>query len=243
MSIDPQKIISWFNFQKDKRLFAVLGGALFLIILANFFIGFIPNNIKKPAQVLTIPAIGNLRPLDIAMSENKNIRNRVKQILSYDEVYLFVNYRQVNGVVAEILFLWAEMTPEQLQEMKGREAIDYFLRYIYGLPKDEPIQNNPLLGVKPWPTLFNRFKSKLLMQGQGYKVYDGLAYYDSEQDKMVIEGALSKPFVTNFMKFLKAKKTSDQKRYINNFLAFVNETKGLKSLSEEEKSMVRVLTQ
>ena len=79
------------------------------------------------------------------------------------------------------------------------------------------------------------------MQGQGYKIYDGLAYYDSQRDEMVIEGRLSKPFMTGFAKFLKTQKQADRKRFINNLLVFIDQTKGLNNLSEEEKFMVQDL--
>lgn len=241
MSVNSQKIMARINFQKNKKLFTVLGVVLLLTILANIFIGSNVKNITQPDQVLTIPAMGNLRPLNVMMAENKDIRNKIKQVLSYDEVYLFVNYRQVNGVVAEILFLWSGLELKQLQKMKSREAIDHFLRFVYGFPEDEPIKNNPLLGKRPWPTLFNRFKSKILMQGQGYKIYDGLAYYDSQQDQMVIEGQLSEPFMTGFTKFVKTQKLADQKRFVNNLLTFIDRTKDLKNLSDEEMQMLKNL--
>lgn len=229
------------SFQKNKKLFIIAALALFFMIVLGFFIGKGDGSPARPDQKITIPAMGNLPDLDIAMAENNAIRIRVNQLLKQDEGYLFSNYRQVNGTVAEILFLWAGMTPKQLQEMKGQEAINYFLRFLYGLPADDVIKNNPLLGKNPWPRLFNRFKAELLMQGQGYKIYDGLAYYDSASDKMVIEGRLSEKFMNGFNDFLKTKPAKDRKSYINNFLSFIENTKGIRNLSAEEKAMVKEL--
>ncbi|HPF78210.1 MAG TPA: hypothetical protein PLF01_02860, partial [Alphaproteobacteria bacterium] len=186
-----------------KHLLIAAGGVVALLLLTMLMMGGSVKNAARPDQQLTIPAMGNLPPLHTAMENNAAIRERVNKVLSVDEAYLFVNYREINGLIAEILFLWSGLTVDQLQTMKGRQAIDYFLRYIYDLPDDEPLVNNPILGDNPWPNLFNRFKTRLLMQGNGYKIYSGTAYYNSADDEMVIEGGFSKSFMTGFTKFLK----------------------------------------
>ena len=58
---------------------------------------------------------------------------------------------------------------------------------------------------------------------------------------MVIDGILSEEFVEGFAEFIKTQDKTAQKKYINNFLTFIDETKGLRKLSEEEKSMVKRL--
>lgn len=233
-------IQQFLNNQNNKKIAVIAGAVLFLFLGAVFFMG--GNKMpQRPDQILTIPTTGNLPDLNETLQKNKDVRLRVERILAMDEAYLFVNYREVNGIVAEILFLWAGMTPEQLQTMKGREAIDFFLRYVYGLPKDDPIKNNPVLGAKPWARLFNRFKARLLMQGHGFKIYDGLAYYDTQSDRMVISGELSNKYAAVFKQFLETRPAQEQKRYMNNFLSYVNETKGFENLSGQEKQLLQQL--
>jgi len=226
--------------QKNKKSIIILAGGVILLLGALVFLTG-DKTPDRPQQILTIPSTGNLPDLHETMKGNRDVRLRVDRVLMLDEAYLFVNYREVNGVIAEILFLWAGLTPEQLQTMKGREAINYFLRYVHDLPKNDPIKNNPILGDKPWARLFNRFKARLLMQGNGYKIYDGLAYYDTQRDQMVIEGVLSNQYTKSFKQFLDTQSASDKKRYLNNFLSYVNETKGFTNLNEEEKKLLQGL--
>jgi hypothetical protein len=191
---------------------------------------------------LTIQAYGMLDPLDEAMDDNALLRDRVMQLMSYEPAFLFANYRQVNAEIAEILFLWSGLTPEQLRALGSRRAVNEFLRQVHALPRDIPVENNPALGERPWPRLFTRFKARLLMMGQGHRIYKGRAYYDSLNDQMVVEGTLSPAFVETFAAFIKTQPENSRRPFINNFLVFVDETKGLENLSEKEKELARLLT-
>ena len=55
----------------------------------------------------------------------------------------------------------------------------------------------------------------------------------------IVDGQLSKKFINGFSKFVKTRPTNERKRFINNFLSFIDQTKGLKNLNAEEKSMLR----
>lgn len=235
-----QNFLSTAHLNNNKKLIVILGVVLALLLATSFIFGE-GDAPKRPDQILTIPAAGNLPDLHETMERNALIRRRVEHILEFDEAALFVEYRKVNGIVAEILFLWAGLSSEQLQTMQGREAIDYFLRYVYGLPEDDPIKNNPVLDERPWARLFNRFKARLLMQGNGHKIYDGLAYYDTQSDSMVIQGTLAKGYMNGFKEFLDKQAANDRKRYLNNFLSYVNETKGFQNLTTEEKQLLQAL--
>lgn len=223
----------------ENKKIAVIGLGVFTLLLITTFIFSSVKNAAAPDLPFTIPAYGMLGPLDQEMDNNAAIDERVKRVISYDPVFLFANYKQVNGDVAEILFLWSGITAKELQSINSRTAINTFLRRSHALPDNVPVQNNPVLGDKPWPTLFNRFKSRLLMLGQGHKIYKGRAYYDSVKDKMVIEGVLSKDFVKTFGAFVKTLPPKNQKSFINNFLVFIDETKGLKNITEKEKELLR----
>jgi hypothetical protein len=228
-------------FLKNKK--NILGGVLAFILLAFifYFIGRAPENAARPDQIFNISAFGTLQPLHDAMEQNDDIEALVQKLISYDEVFIFVNYPQVNNDMATLMFLWAGIDRTQLKNLGGQGAIAVFLRRVYDLPKDEIIKGNPLLEGNPWGDLFNRFKAQILMQGQGYKIYEGLAYYDNELNQMIVRSDLSEDFISGFAEFLKTQDTATRKKYLNNFLLFVRETKGFKNFSAEDKSLVKKL--
>lgn len=226
---------------QDRKI--VAGGALvfvFLMIVLGLVMGG-PKNAGRPDQEFNIPAFGKLPTIQKAMKQNGEIKDIAQRLLSYDEAYIFVNYPQINNDVALLMFLWAGIDQEQLKTLGGKGAIPVFLRYVYDMPEDEILEGNPLLEDNPWGDLLNRYKAIILMQGQGYKIYDGLAYYDNEKDKMVIEGSLSENFVQGFAEFLKTQAVEKRKKYLNNFFLFIRDTKGINNLNSEEKSLIRML--
>ena len=227
------------NFQKNKKF--ILGGFVVFIIL-SLGVSYCSSPVKNTARkdlILTIPAMGGLPALDQGMDSNRALRAKVDEILSYDEAYLFVNYVQVNNLVTEIMFLWIGLTPEQIQNNKTQKLAEIFLRKLYNLPNDEPIRGNPFLEDKPWGGVFQKIKAKLLMQGQGHKIFDGVAYYDSEKDIMVVEGGLSKTYLKNLGQIITTLPQDKQRKYKNNYLLFVDNTLGLKNLSDAEKEMLK----
>lgn len=226
--------------QKQK---IVLGGAcLFLLLIAIFsFMNRAPENAARPDQLFNVGAFGMLPPLEQAVKNNGRLNNIIQEIVTYDEVYLFVNYKRVNSKVATALFLWADISEAELQRSGSQSSIATFIRRAYGLPDDELILNNPLLEDNPWGDLFNRFKAQILMQGQGHKIYDGLAYFDNENDQMIIDANISKDFVQGFSEFLKTQDAVSRKKYINNFLLFIRDTKGFRSLSDKDKELIKQL--
>ena len=229
-----------FNFQQNRKLILIA-----VVILAVFIVGLsifsLTRNVSNPDLPLTIQSFGMLDPLSEAMRDNADLRMRVERLMAYDTAYLFANYRRVNAEIAEVLFLWSGLRVEELKQLNSQRAVNLFLRRVHALPDDVIVENNPALGDRPWPTLFTRFKSRFLMMGQGHKIYKGRAYYDSIKDEMVVEGELSKDFVTTFHAFIKTQPSKTQKSLINNFLVFVDETKGLKNLNEKEKELIQSL--
>ena len=201
------------------------------------------NGALGPSDVtdleLNLPAIGEMPDLKTAMRKSSDLRQRVELLMTYDTMTLFTNYREVNSLVSEIVFLWSGLTLKQLNTMNANQAIEFFLRKAHGLSPDRPIQNNPYLGEKPWSTQFNRMKARLLIMGQGKGIYDGRAYFDDSKRRMVIEAPLSKKFLKEFKKFLDNQK--EAKRFRNNFLVFVDKTKGVKNVSSEEMDLLRQL--
>ena len=225
---------------KDKRV--ILGAGLVLLsTLLVIFLGRTPENTARPEQEFNIPAFGNLPDLKFAMKQDSEINMLVQRLLGYDEAFIFVNYSDVNNDMARLMFLWVGIDNIELKRIGAQRAIAVFLRRVYGLPDDEPIMGNPLLEGNPWGDLFNRYKAQILMQGHGYKIYDGLAYYDNEEDQMVVRANLSKNFVEGFAEFLKTQEVQARKKYLNNFLLFIRETKGLKNLSEQDKKLIKKL--
>lgn len=227
------------NFQRNKK---IIFGALVLIVIlfgVYSFLSVPAKNSARQEMALTIPAFGMLPELKTAMKKNGSLRGKVSELVSYDKSYLFTNYLQVNDTVIDIMFLWAGLTTEQIEAQNRQKLSEYFIRYVHDMPKDAPIKNNPLLDKHPWAGLFQKMKAKLLMQGQGHKIYNGVAYYDSTRDKMVVEGGLSKAHAEALSVFIKTQPTREQKKYINNYLMFVDETLGLKNLNDNEKSFLK----
>lgn len=226
--------------QKQKM---VLAGAFLFLLLVVMVTAFnrVPENAARPDQSFNIGAFGALPPLDQAVKDSGRLNNIIQEIVTYDEAYLFVNYKQVNSKIATALFLWAGISEAELERLGSQQAIAVFIRRAYGLPADEPIVNNPLLEDNPWGDLFNRFKAQILMQGQGHKIYDGLAYFDNEADQMVIDADISKGFIKGFSEFLQSQDTAARKRYINNFLLFIRDTKSFRALSEKDKELIKQL--
>ena len=235
-----QQILN-FDFRKNKKIVFGVASFLLLFILLSSFLVTSMQNASNPDLPFTIPSYGMLEALDDAMDESALLNERVQRLVAYDPAYLFVNYRQINGEIAEILFLWSGLKPEDLQNLDSRRAVNLFLRRTHALPDNVPVEGNPVLGERPWPTLFNRFKSRLLMLGQGHSIYKGRAYYDSIKDEMVVEGTLSPEFVQTFAAFIQSQPEAKRKSYVNNFLVFIDETKGFKNLTDKEKELIRGL--
>lgn len=216
-----------------KNIITVFAGVFIIWGIIHLTSSPIKNSANKD-MILTIPAFGNLPDLNLAMQENSILKNSVKELMSYDTDYLFINYKQVNDLIVNIMFLWIGLTPEQIKSGNMQGLADYFIRRVYNLSKDTPIKNNPILEKYPWAGLFQKFKAKLLMQGQGRKIYDGVAYYNSERDFMVVEGGLSKPFLDRLVQYIQTQPKDKQADFMNNYLMFVNEGLGLKNLNNEE---------
>lgn len=225
---------------KNQKIIIGVLGCICLVLLFTY-LNRAPENAARPDQAFNIGAFGTLPDLSEAMQENGQINALVQNFLSYDEAFLFANYRPVNNDMATLLFLWAGISQKQLSEIGAQRAIEIFIRRAYALPDDEPIIGNPLLEENPWGDLFNRFKAQILMQGQGHKIYDGLAYFDNETNQMVIRGDLSKSFMNDFAEFLNTQSAEQRRRYINNLLLFIRETKGLNNISEQNKELVKNL--
>lgn len=224
-----------------KKRIAAGAVVLLLAILVFSFSGGDKTPTSQKDFPIDIPNVGGIIPLQDAMKDNKILRQRVEQLLDYDAAYLFVNDRQINNEIAYILFLWADFTPEQVEQMGAARAVEGFLRAYHGLPDDFTIKNSPLLGARPWPRIFNIMKARLLMLGQGHKIYQGTSYYNSLTDRMEISGMLSPEFVNGFAAFLEQQPANTRTRLKNNFLIFVDSTKGLNNLNDAEQNLIKTL--
>lgn len=225
---------------KNQKIILGILGSLCLVLLLVYF-NRAPENAARPDQPFNISAFGTLPDLNEAMRENGRINSIVQNLLSYDEAFLFANYKEVNSDMASLMFLWAGISQKQLSDIGAQRAIAIFIRRAYALPDDEPIIGNPLLERNPWGDLFNRFKAQILMQGQGHKIYDGLAYFDNETNQMVIRGDLSKSFMNDFAVFLDTQSPDLRRRTLNNLLLFIRETKGLNNMNEQDNELVKGL--
>jgi len=214
-------------------------GVLVVFGGVSFFISPPPDPNQPIEGVPTVSGIGLIPALHVATNRNDALEQRVEALKVIDEIQLFSSYREVDGEIANIIMDWAEAgLPEQerAQPLRPEERITRFLQLAFGLPENEPIRGNPLLGEAPWPRLFNRIKARLLIQGTGSRVFDGPAYYDLKTDDIVVEGALSESFLNRFERMLAQQ--PEPQRYLNSLLVFIDESKGLNKLSDPEKEQI-----
>ncbi len=214
-----------------------VGGLLLLFLLWVVFSG-------KPVgpwllhSMPNLAATGNLPPLSDAMMRDAALRAKVQALGERDEGWIFVNYRAVDTEVAAILLQWsgADMT-RATKTYEGLDSrVDTFLRAIYGFPADEPIVGAPLVGDNPWVRWFNHYKPRLLIQMAAQRVYAGEVTYDIAADRMSIEPILSRDFMDGFREFVSQQ--PDPAPYVNNLLAFIDSTAGLKNLPPKEREIV-----
>jgi hypothetical protein len=219
-----------------------------LVILGLFLMALIWSSISgrplAPWTLSSLPnlaATGDLSSLTDVMENNSILRDRVKALGNKDEGYIFTNYREVDKEISAILLMWAgaDMT-KAVRTNEGLDLrVDTFLRKIYGFGPDDLIVGDPLTGDNPWVRWFNHFKPRLLIQMAGSRVYDGDITYDPVRDRMAIDARLSPSFFNDFTAFVAQQPKPAP--YINNLLAFIDETVGLKSLSDKDKARIKAL--
>lgn len=213
------------------------------VVLIMFVLSLLSFNSAPPEKELPIdiPAYGTLSSLQEAVQNNSELRSSIEQLWSYDEAFIFVNDQEVNGLIAEILFLWSGFSKQQIKKYNSATLIHNFLRRTYDLPRDEPVLDNPAIPDNAWPYMFNRYKTRLLMLSSGKNIYKSDAYYDPVEDQIFVTGTLSNEYLSSFKSFLDTLPANDKKRVSNNFLSFIHETKGLQNLSDKEKEKVKQL--
>ncbi len=227
-------------FLKRYQRFVVAGVVCLLLLIA--LVAFLNKPLKNTAQqdmILTIPEMGGLPALYQAMKENGRVRSLVKQLLEMDELTLFTDYKNVDILVTELLFYWSGFDAKEIKTLGKQKLAEVFIRQYYQLPPDEPIKNNPMFGKRPWYGLFQDHKAKILMQGQGHKIFEGVAYYDSRRNKMMVQGGLSYAYLDRLADFVKTQDPKTHRGLINNYLFFIDNTLGLKNLNTKEREKLK----
>jgi len=192
-------------------------------------------------MALTIPEMGGLSDLALAMENNRRLRGRVKEVLAMDETTLFSDFKNVDNIITEIMFLWVGLSAAEIKKLGRQGAAEIFIRRYYGAPEDEPIHNNPYFGDRPWYGLFQDIKAKILMQGNGHQLFDGVAYYNSKNNKMVVQGGLSFSYLQRLSDFIQNQPKGKQRGLVNNYLFFIDNTLGLKNMNQEERAKLKAL--
>lgn len=215
-----------------------------VLIFSVFVWDFVTGRPLAPWSFSTLPnlsATGDLPSLSDAMERDAALRTRVQALTEKDEGWLFVNYKEVDKEIAAILLMWAgaDMTKGGRTAEGLDQRIDIFLRKVHGLGPDDYIMGDPLIGDRPWVRWFTHFKPRLLIQMAAMRVYDGAVVYDPLRDKMGIDARLSPAFMKGFAAF--AAQQPDPTPYINNLLAFIDSTLGLKNLSEGDDKRIKAL--
>ncbi len=219
------------------------GVALFLVLgLAVVFITREPDVSVPQREAFEVRGAGRLPNLTVVMKTNADLRRRVKDFCAKDEGYVFGDPAAADKEIVEILLIWSGIDLDVPVTKKTQEGlhphVDHFIRAVFDMRDTSPIVKNPLVGKDPWLRLFSRYKTRLIAQcAAGQKVYNGDILYDAELDRLTIKGTLSPDFISGFKEFVATKE--DPKRYTNNLLSFIEDTKGIRKLSAEEKELIK----
>lgn len=228
---------------RNRRLAALIGAGTILAFTLIWGFGsglFFAQQEDWAPKGISLAAVGEIPPLHEVMERNEALRMKVEDFAARDEAFLFVNYRQVDEDIAAILLLWAGVDLSKAGETaEGIDRrVDSFLRKAHGLSPDDLLVGEPLLsripGYAGWAILSPAFLYKPPDKG-----FMTGASYDYRKDKIYVRGRLSEDFLKGFTAFVKQQ--PDPKPYINNLLVFIDETKGLKNLDEEENKLVTEL--
>lgn len=227
--------------QKNK----VIGAVVVLVILLGVVVAFTkrePDVSVPQRKEFEVRGAGRLPNLTTVMKTNAELRRKVKDFCAKDEGYVFGDPDAADREIVEILLMWSGIDLDEPVTKKTREGlhphVDHFIRAVFDMRDTSPIVKNPLVGNDPWLRLFSRYKVRLIVQcAAGQKVYNGDILYDVELDRLTIKGGLSPDFINGFKSYVATKE--NPKRYINNLLAYIDDTKGLKKLSDEEKELIK----
>lgn len=226
---------------KDNKGLSVAIAAFFLIVIAVIVLKSEPDVSVPQRADFEVRGAGRVPNLTTVMKTNARLRKQVKEFCDKDENFVFGQPEQADKEIVEILLMWSGVDLDQPVTQKTREGlhphVDHFIRGIYDMRDTSVIVNNPLVGKEPWLRLFNRYKARLIIQcAAGQKVYNGDIAYDAELDLLSVNAELSEDFMNNFKAFVSTQE--NPKRYINNLLVFIDETKKLKNLSDKERALI-----
>lgn len=220
---------------------------LAIVVLALIFSG----SGSRQDHLPDLAPAGFLPSLQTVMRDNAALRRRVQDLSEREAAYVFVQYKAVDREIASILLLWggADLTVKPGQEtgiahrVGSTRSMDprvaQVLRRIYGFGAGEPIAGHPLAGDTPWEDFFSHCRVRLLAQIAGDAVFDAPVLYDVARDSLSVQGRLSQDFFEGFTAFVQSQ--PNPRPYVMNLLTFVDDTKGLRNLSPDEKRMVRAL--
>jgi hypothetical protein len=194
----------------------------------------------------TLQGRGDLPPLHMAMDHNVNLANDVAKLSDAPVIDVFVNSRGIDEAIASILLRWAGA--DQAQQQSFGPYIDarvvMFLKKAGLLPESvlpgtEIPQEQAAALTQTWFNAYDHFRTRLLAQSIGNKIYQGGVAYDLATDKMTTRGPLLPDFIRRFDVALET--ASNSAEAMRAFLDFIDATKGFGNLSDQDQDLIMSL--
>lgn len=233
------------SISKQKLIFGLSMIAIFCAIgLANHYYKELPKApILMVMNTLTLDGRGDLQPLHMVAGKDVRLQEMITKLSAVPASQIFTHESDVNLMVAEILFRWAEADMAQSGAygpyIDARVAA--FLKKIGSVPASYtpgtqiPIKDATNL-TQLWFKVFDHYRIRLLAQTAGEAIYGGHVTYDLNRDKLIITGAVSPDFIHAFQ--FELLKSTNSGEHMRALLDFIDATKGFNTLTDQEQDLI-----
>ncbi len=198
--------------------------------------------VVRNGTIPLLPQQGNALPMKQVMAKDQLLENNVMDLGRREAVQIFADYSAIDYLVSNILLHW---TGSYLVTSDARGPyVDG--RLVHFLEKTGIAPSLPQKIMSPdaakqvqtlWYNAFQQYKAKLLLQTNARDTFVGSSGYDQQADKVYVNGPLSSRIVNELIDLMQY--SESPKGMYSNFLVFVRFSKGLESLNDEEKEMLR----
>ena len=199
------------------------------------------NDYELNIETLFLPysrGYGNLKSLHVAMSQDNNLLQQMKELHSLD----YKNNGQINQRVENILYQWAgvlDVTGKRglfdarklnfLEELRGEAFLDS--------NNNSDIQAHQLALIESsWSKVFEFMKKRFLVQGLYSSIFSD-ASYSFEEDKIIFRGLSKEDLfknIDNYYQKLSLDSNIDKLSFINHMSSIVKSVKSAYDLSDSE---------
>lgn len=239
--------LSLSSIPRDKVLSALMLVAIIAMLsFTNHVFKKLPARDTQMVGMATLQGRGEIPSLHMVMDHNTDLADLVAQLSDVSVTDVFVNSRAIDEAVADILLRWAGADRALAQSfgpyIDARVVI--FLQKAGVLssavaPGTEIPQEKAEQLTQAWFDLYDHYRTMLLAQAIGKKIYKGGVDYNLATDKATARGDLWPDFIKQFDSALESSANSAEA--MRAFLDFVDATKGFSSLSDEDQDLIMSL--